>query len=113
MVTDNNNSWIDDMSTKAEKDFQIGPISILQDALNDHNQVLISCRNNKKLLGSIKAYDRHMNLILENVKEMWTELPRKGKGKSIAVTHDRYLPKLFIRGDSIILVVAKPVKKIN
>ncbi|KAK4873418.1 hypothetical protein RN001_015447 [Aquatica leii] len=96
---------------KADKDFQIGPMSILQDALNNHNQVLISCRNNKKLLGFIKAYDRHMNLILENVKEMWTELPRKGKGKCIAVTQDRFLPKLFVRGDCIIVVVAKPVKK--
>ena len=41
-------------------------------------QVLISCRNNRKLLGRVKAFDRHCNMILENVKEMWTEvrLPR-------------------------------------
>jgi len=44
-------------------------------------QVLINCRNNKKLLGRIKAFDRHCNMVLENVKEIWTEYPRPGKGK--------------------------------
>lgn len=36
--------------------------------------MLISCRNNRKLLGRVKAFDRHCNMILENVKEMWTEV---------------------------------------
>lgn len=39
-------------------------------------QVLINCRNNHKLLGRVKAFDRHCNMILENVKEMWTEVSR-------------------------------------
>jgi small nuclear ribonucleoprotein (snRNP)-like protein len=37
-------------------------------------QVLINCRNNHKLLARVKAFDRHCNLLLENVKEMWTEV---------------------------------------
>ena len=37
-------------------------------------------RNNKKLLGRVKAFDRHCNMVLEGVKEMWTELPKTGKG---------------------------------
>ena len=40
-------------------------------------QVLINCRNNHKLLGRVKAFDRHCNMILENVKEMWTEVRRQ------------------------------------
>ena len=44
-------------------------------------QVLINCRNNKKLLGRVKAFDRHCNMVLEGVKEMWTELTKTGKGK--------------------------------
>lgn len=47
-------------------------------------QVLINCRNNKKLLGRVKAFDRHCNMVLENVKEMWTEHPSSGKGKKKA-----------------------------
>ena len=38
-------------------------------------------RNNKKLLGRVKAFDRHCNMVLEGVKEMWTELPKTGKGR--------------------------------
>lgn len=37
-------------------------------------QVLINCRNNKKLLGRVRAFDRHCNMVLENVREMWTEV---------------------------------------
>lgn len=39
--------------------------------------------------------------MLENAKEMWTEIP-KGKGKK-PVNKDRFISKLFIRGDSVIL----------
>jgi small nuclear ribonucleoprotein (snRNP)-like protein len=46
--------------------------------------VLINCRNNRKLLGRVKAFDRHCNMVLENVKEMWTEVPAKGKGQKKA-----------------------------
>ena len=38
------------------------------------SQVLINCRNNRKLLGRVKAFDRHCNMVLENVKEFWTEV---------------------------------------
>ena len=73
-------------------------------------QVLINCRNNKKLLGRVKAFDRHCNMVLENVREMWTELPKAGKGKkkSKPVNKDRFISKMFLRGDSIIIVLRNP-----
>ena len=48
-------------------------------------------------------------MVLEDVKEMWTELPKKAKGKkkSKPVARDRFIPKLFVRGDSVILVILK------
>nr|CAD7203943.1 unnamed protein product [Timema douglasi] len=75
------------------------------------NRVLINCRNNKKLLGRVKAFDRHCNMVLENVKEMWTEQPRTGKGKKKAkpVNKDRFISKMFLRGDSVIIVVKNPL----
>lgn len=45
-------------------------------------QVLINCRNNRKLLGRVKAFDRHCNMVLENVKEMWTEVSPLPAAKS-------------------------------
>lgn len=54
---------------------------------------------------------RHCNMVLENVKEMWTEVPRAGKGKkkSKPVNKDRYISKMFLRGDSVILVLRNPL----
>jgi small nuclear ribonucleoprotein D2 len=103
-------------------------------------QILINCRNNKKLLGRVKAFDRHCNMVLENVKEMWTETPKvrlatlragcprtdaaaassadvhgagvqtgKGKSKAKPVNKERFISKLFLRGDSVILVLKNPL----
>lgn len=44
-------------------------------------------------------------MVLENVKEMWTEAPKGAKGR---VNRDRFIPKLFVRGDSVILVLRNP-----
>ncbi|RPA79794.1 Sm-like ribonucleo protein [Ascobolus immersus RN42] len=87
-------------------EFSAGPLSILQTAVKSHTQVLISCRNNRKLLGRVKAFDRHCNMVLENVKEMWTEVPRKSDGKKgKPVNRDKFISKMFLRGDSVILVL--------
>jgi small nuclear ribonucleoprotein D2 len=50
-------------------------------------------------------------MVLENVKELWTEVPKTGKGqkKSKPVNKDRFIPKMFIRGDSVILVIRNPL----
>lgn len=80
-----------------------GPLSVLQTAVRSGSQVLVALRNNRKLLGKIKAFDRHSNMVLENVKEMWTEAP-KGKGRK-PVNKDRFVSKMFLRGDSVVLVL--------
>ncbi|OKL58311.1 Small nuclear ribonucleoprotein Sm D2 [Talaromyces atroroseus] len=86
-----------------EYEFTTGPLSLLQTATRTHTQVLISCRNNRKILARVKAFDRHCNMVLENVKEMWTEKPKGGKGRG--VNKDRFISKMFLRGDSVILVL--------
>jgi small nuclear ribonucleoprotein D2 len=70
-------------------------LSLLQTATRTHTQVLISCRNNRKLLARVKAFDRHCNMVLENVKEMWTEKPKGGKGKG--VNKDRFISKMYVQ----------------
>ena len=44
--------------------------------------------------------------VLENVREFWMETPRGGDGKT--VTKERVISKLFLRGDSVILVLRNP-----
>ncbi|KAG1716574.1 hypothetical protein ID866_626 [Astraeus odoratus] len=68
-----------------EHEISQGPLSVLQQAVRNNAQVLISLRNNKKLLARVKAFDRHSNMVscpssctllliacqvLENVKEV-------------------------------------------
>lgn len=58
---------IDTMSTEdaeapAANDLKSGPFSVLYNAVRGNTQVLVNVRNNHKLLGRVKAYDRHMNL---------------------------------------------------
>ena len=127
-------------------DLKSGPFSLLYNAVRGNTQVLVNVRNNHKLLGRVKAYDRHMNLyvlfvvcdmcavvfhstsiahsilpfytsklgyivrLLEDVKEMWTEQSKGGKGKTrgMAINKDRYVSKMFLRGDSVILIVSNP-----
>lgn len=90
-----------------EEEFNTGPLSVLTQSVKNNTQVMINCRNNKKLLGRVKALDRHCNMILENVKEIWTEYPKSGKGKMRpkGVNKDRFISKMFLRGDSVIMVV--------
>jgi len=42
---------------------------------------------------------------------MWTENAKGGKGKTrgTAVNKDRYVSKMFLRGDSVIIIVSNPV----
>jgi len=86
-----------EISQLEEYEFTSGPLSILQTAVRAHTQVLISCRNNRKLLARVKAFDRHCNMVLENVKEMWTETPRNASGKKgRPVNKDRFISKMYV-----------------
>jgi small nuclear ribonucleoprotein D2 len=67
---------VDELEKKEEELFRTGPLSVLTTSVKTNSQVLINCRNNRKLLGRVKAFDRHCNMILENVKEFWTEVGR-------------------------------------
>jgi len=85
-----------------------GPLSLLKEAVRTNSQILIYCRNNRKLLGRIRAFDRHMNIILEAVCEIWSEM-MKGKNKTHKLRNrERFISKMFLRGDSIILIVKNP-----
>lgn len=104
------NPTVDDLEKKEQELFRTGPLSVLTTSVKSNSQVLINCRNNRKLLARVKAFDRHCNMILENVREMWTEVPKTGKGKKASkpVNKDRFISKLFLRGDSVILVLRNP-----
>lgn len=67
-------------------------------------------RRNASILLNRTNLFHHAFRLLEDVKEMWTENSKGGKGKSrgVAVNKDRYVSKMFLRGDSVILIVNNP-----
>ena len=89
-----------------EQEFETGPMAVLVAAVQQGSQVLIHGRNDHKYLARVKAFDRHCNMVLENVKEMWVE---RKKGKKQGVNRDRYVSKMFLRGDTVILIVRSAV----
>lgn len=95
----------DELEQLEEFEFKHGPMSLINDAMITRNPVIISLRNNHKLIARVKAYDRHCNMVLENVKELWTE--KKGKQ---TVNRERFISKLFLRGDSVIVVLKAPLQ---
>ncbi|XP_036204465.1 small nuclear ribonucleoprotein Sm D2-like [Myotis myotis] len=93
-----------------EEELNTGPLSVLTQSVKNNTQVLINCRN-KKLLGRVKAFDRHYNMVLENVEEMGTKVPKSGKGwkKSKPVHKDRYISAMFPRGDWVTVGLRHPL----
>ncbi|EEA06074.1 LSM domain-containing protein [Cryptosporidium muris RN66] len=90
-----------------------GPLSLLSECVRTNTQILVNCRNNRKILGRVKAFDRHCNLLLTDVREIWTEAVKtnssqKKKSSNRFINKDRFISKLFVRGDSVILILKSP-----
>ena len=63
-----------DQQPEHTTDLKSGPFSVLYKAVKGNTQVLVNVRNNHKLLGRVKAYDRHMNLYVYIDTYMYTWL---------------------------------------
>lgn len=50
----------EELQKREEEEFNTGPLSVLTQSVKNNTQVLINCRNNKKLLGRVKAFDRYV-----------------------------------------------------
>lgn len=50
----------EELQKREEEEFNTGPLSVLTQSVKNNTQVLINCRNNKKLLGRVKAFDRYL-----------------------------------------------------
>lgn len=48
----------EELAQREQEEFNTGPLSVLTQSVKNNTQVLINCRNNKKLLARVKAFDR-------------------------------------------------------
>jgi small nuclear ribonucleoprotein D2 len=99
----NNNNNVEQESNRigADEKYKTGPFSLLYNAVHVKDmKVLILCRNQKRILARVRAFDRHFNMLLEGAQEISSEKDASGNLRV------RNLPKLFLRGDSVISVVS-------
>jgi len=68
----------------------IRPLDLLNNSKN--KEVSVNLKGGKQLVGTLLAFDIHVNLVLDNVKEM-----ENGETK-------RNLGLTFLRGDTIIFI---------
>jgi len=66
------------------------PFDMLNNALN--KQVLIQLKGNTMIRGKLKAFDVHLNIVLEDAEEL-----ENGKVKTKHI-------EVFLRGDNVIFV---------
>ncbi|KMV65312.1 Sm-like ribonucleoprotein subunit D2 [Encephalitozoon cuniculi EcunIII-L] len=98
---------LDDPNEKETMEMK-GPLSLVRRAMVKMKPVLVSLRSNRKVLGRVVAYDRHYNLLMEDAKELGTTRGKnKGRKKRQGCEFSRKLGKVFIRGDTVILVAGE------
>ncbi|TBU06037.1 putative small nuclear ribonucleoprotein Sm [Hamiltosporidium magnivora] len=82
-----------------------GPLSMLADSVLKGEWVLVNLRNNSKLLGRVKMYDQHFNMVMSDITEItYLKGKKRGKKKREGKVVERKYKNIFLRGDNVILV---------
>jgi len=81
------------ISGSDEQTLQINAIDLLSESIG--KSVLVRLKGGRELRGTLKGYDYHLNLVLENAEET--------RG-----TKTRQLGTIVIRGDNIVLISPAP-----
>ncbi len=71
------------------------------DVLNNSKgkEVLVQLKNNRQMVGTLLAFDIHINVVLDNAKEMLDDETKRNVGLT------------FLRGDTIIFISPASVSK--
>jgi small nuclear ribonucleoprotein D2 len=85
--------------------YKSGPFSLLYNAVHDpKGYILVQCRNDRKIVAKLIAFDHHFNLVLTNAMEIWTKTTKTGE-----MEHGtRHIGKMLLRGDGVTLITRVP-----
>ncbi len=73
------------------------PLDVLNNAKG--KEVLVQLKNNRQMVGTLLAFDIHINIVLDNAKEMAEDEAKRNVGLT------------FLRGDTIIFISPANVAK--
>lgn len=77
----------------ADATYESRPLDALNQARN--KRVIVELKNNKQYTGKLKAFDIHVNVVLEDAEE-------RSNGEVV-----RKLGVVFLRGDTIVMISAE------
>jgi len=66
------------------------PFDFLNESIG--KEVLVELKDKLSIRGTLKAFDVHMNIVLENAEQLENNQPKKKYGK------------LILRGDNVVLI---------
>ena len=77
-----------------QKNFMVNGIERPLDVLNNAKgkEVLVQLKNNRQMVGTLLAFDIHINVVLDNAKEIVDGESKRNMGLT------------FLRGDTIIFI---------
>lgn len=78
------------------------PFDYISGCVRNDKSVMIILRNNKRMIGKIINYDKHLNLLLENVNEI--KFVGENFSELIKIK-SKFISKVFLRGDNIVLIL--------
>ncbi|MBS3080726.1 small nuclear ribonucleoprotein [Candidatus Pacearchaeota archaeon] len=73
------------------------PLDVLNNAKG--KEVLVQLKNNRQMVGTLLAFDIHINIVLDNAKEIIDSEDRRNVGLT------------FLRGDTIIFISPASIAK--
>ncbi|KAH9411386.1 LSM domain-containing protein [Ordospora pajunii] len=83
-----------------------GPLMLIRRCMVSRKPVIVSLRNNRKVIGCVVAYDRHYNMLLMDAVETGVTGSKNKGAKKRGRQVNRRLGSVFIRGDTVILVAS-------
>lgn len=103
-----------------QREQPVGPFIVLLRCFRERRRVRVTVRRINSLhsvcTGQLRAFDKHMNLVLQHVEEVFAPRPaprrqrqqRGGQHGQQQEPRRRHLQQILIRGDNIVLVAAVP-----
>ena len=82
------------------REYTEGPLKLLTESVMNYTQILIDIEGNRRLIAHVIGFDSHFNMVLTNVKEMWSETRR-----GILENKERYISKMFLPGHNMKIIV--------
>lgn len=80
------------------------PIDLIKNCLK--KKILIKCRHDRTIIGTLHGFDAHLNMILSDVEESYPEdeLEHSVTSNRVLKYITRKIPLLYMRGDAILFV---------